>query len=66
MAPEFFGASAQATTLGPSCEELEYDLKPPRPNVCVAAGCLFARAHSWYMGEGREHHSQFTPVQMAR
>jgi len=32
MAPEFFGARAHVALLGPGGEELEYDVKPPRPN----------------------------------
>ena len=67
MAPEFFGTSAPAVPLGPSGEELEYDLKPPKPGMCASAGRRFAESHSWwYLGEERERHGPFSPDQMAR
>ena len=67
MAPEFFGARAHVALLGPGGEELEYDVKPPRLNVCAAAGRLFSDAHAWYyLGERRERQGPFAPEQMTR
>ena len=67
MAPEFFGARAHVALLGPGGEELEYDVKPPRPSESAAAGRLFSEAHAWYyLGERRERQGPVAPEQMAR
>ena len=53
--------------LGPGGEELEYDVKPPRPSESAAAGRLFSEAHAWYyLGERRERQGPVAPEQMAR